>query len=268
MTSNKVNPWSVENIDEFLQYCCPECDVKYQAKERFVLHAFEKHPMAKDCLELRLDSENVTVVCKNQNEQSYSLKFEEVVIEDLVVISENENLNQNEIVQSKKCSYSCTLCSEFFPKYIDLQNHLKHKHDLRCDICDLNFDSENHKVQHMSLVHKSGKIIDTFESENDSKNILCDICNKTFSSIINLLSHIKQEHQNHPDLKCEICKITFEKILRKNEHIAIVHEGIKSYVCNQCEEAFGRLSNLKDHISAVHVPNKQTVASNTTNKKG
>ena len=81
MTNNKVNPWSVENIDEFLQYCCPECDVKYQAKERFVLHAFEKHPMAKDCLELRLDSENVTVVCKNQNEQSVSLKLEEVVIQ-------------------------------------------------------------------------------------------------------------------------------------------------------------------------------------------
>ena len=195
------------------------------------------------------------------------------IFEDLVVISENENLDehqldQNEIVQSKKCSYACTLCSEFFPNYIDLQNHLKHKHDLRCDICNLNFDSENGKVQHMSIVHKSGKIIDTFVSENDSKNILCDICNKTFSNISNLLSHIKQEHQNHPDLKCEICKITFEKILRKNQHMAIVHEGKKSYVCNHCDEAFGWLSNLKDHISAVHVPNKQTVASNTINKKG
>ena len=48
MSSYDGNPWFVSNLDEFLQYCCPECDEKYESKEPFVLHAFEKHPKAKD----------------------------------------------------------------------------------------------------------------------------------------------------------------------------------------------------------------------------
>ena len=41
----KYNPWDVENITEFLYYCCPECDEKFLQKklENFVHHAMTKH---------------------------------------------------------------------------------------------------------------------------------------------------------------------------------------------------------------------------------
>ena len=33
------NPWTVEHLEEFLYYCCPECDEKSQSKELFLQHA-------------------------------------------------------------------------------------------------------------------------------------------------------------------------------------------------------------------------------------
>ena len=33
------NPWAVGNLEEFLYYCCPECNEKNQSKELFLQHA-------------------------------------------------------------------------------------------------------------------------------------------------------------------------------------------------------------------------------------
>ena len=48
------NPWTVTNLEEFLYYCCPECDISretiYQSRELFLKHAFDEHPMAKQGL--------------------------------------------------------------------------------------------------------------------------------------------------------------------------------------------------------------------------
>ena len=45
------NPWNVTNLDEFLYFCCPECDLKNQSKVQFLQHALEKHPKAKECVQ-------------------------------------------------------------------------------------------------------------------------------------------------------------------------------------------------------------------------
>ena len=44
------NPWNVENLDDFLQYCCPECEVKYVSKIQFVTHAVDEHPRSHEYL--------------------------------------------------------------------------------------------------------------------------------------------------------------------------------------------------------------------------
>ena len=40
----ETNPWMVEELEEFLYFCCPECDGKYRAKDPFLKHAFCHHP--------------------------------------------------------------------------------------------------------------------------------------------------------------------------------------------------------------------------------
>ena len=44
MMDEEFNPWNVENLDDFLQYCCPECEVKHVSKTEFVTHAVDEHP--------------------------------------------------------------------------------------------------------------------------------------------------------------------------------------------------------------------------------
>ena len=41
---NEENPWMVEELEEFLYYCCPECDEKCRAKGPFLQHALCNHP--------------------------------------------------------------------------------------------------------------------------------------------------------------------------------------------------------------------------------
>ena len=38
------NPWKVENFDDFLYYCCPECDFRHEIKTEFIAHAVDHHP--------------------------------------------------------------------------------------------------------------------------------------------------------------------------------------------------------------------------------
>merc|ERR1719412_1775674 len=46
------NPWFEKILEEFLYYCCPECDERNQSKELFLQHAIEHHPMAKETLQM------------------------------------------------------------------------------------------------------------------------------------------------------------------------------------------------------------------------
>ena len=41
---NEENPWMVEELEEFLYYCCPECDEKCRARGPFLQHALCNHP--------------------------------------------------------------------------------------------------------------------------------------------------------------------------------------------------------------------------------
>ena len=45
-----MNPWKVEDLDEFLYFCCPECNDKNQSKELFLQHALDHHPDSVECL--------------------------------------------------------------------------------------------------------------------------------------------------------------------------------------------------------------------------
>ena len=38
------NPWIVNNLDEFLFFCCPECDTQSPSKALFINHALIEHP--------------------------------------------------------------------------------------------------------------------------------------------------------------------------------------------------------------------------------
>ena len=75
------NPWEVENVEDFLYFCCPECDVKNHSRDHFLKHAFDQHPKSKEYLEKlevkkeelndsQEDEENQKFIQDNEFEQS------------------------------------------------------------------------------------------------------------------------------------------------------------------------------------------------------
>ena len=46
----KANPWQANFLDDFLFYCCRECDLKHKTKSSFVSHALIQHPLSRAIL--------------------------------------------------------------------------------------------------------------------------------------------------------------------------------------------------------------------------
>ena len=212
------NPWSVQNLEEFLLYCCPECDDKYESKEPFVIHAFEKHPKAKDYIELRLDGETVTAMCKSLNEQTSP--FEKVDDKDdknvdfMVINNDTENLIEQNNFNDEDSDVQQTIII-----HEDQKEDQEQQKIYKCEICVETFLQKDQFTQHIRTVHKD------FNSDK-----------------VKITSNETDEIDS-----CEICNA--------NKMPYIVGEDIKSHVCYICGQAFGWISNFNDHMKNVHLIN-------------
>ena len=93
------NPWEVENVEDFLYFCCPECDVKNHSRDHFLKHAFDQHPKSKEYLEKwaysmkdELKEENNQNKFIKDDEMEQSMKEEKI---DEETDDQNMYLNSN-----------------------------------------------------------------------------------------------------------------------------------------------------------------------------
>ena len=70
MEEDISNPWSVENIEVFHLYCCPECEQKYQESQEFQQHALTEHPKGQLISECLFDFLNIP---KNQQKRAHKI---------------------------------------------------------------------------------------------------------------------------------------------------------------------------------------------------
>ena len=74
LTTNKsgkmMNPWAVNNLNEFLYYCCPECEEKVKSLETFLQHALNKHDLAKEILP--------NIIVKEEFDEQYNDDYDTV----------------------------------------------------------------------------------------------------------------------------------------------------------------------------------------------
>ena len=43
-------PWNIESLEDFLYYCCPECNERNQSRNSFLQHALHQHPSSNNYL--------------------------------------------------------------------------------------------------------------------------------------------------------------------------------------------------------------------------
>ena len=73
------NPWTYSDLDEFLYYCCPQCDEKYKTKSLFVDHALISHPESESKMKTELRTLEQSDFTKNsENHMKFSIKAEDL----------------------------------------------------------------------------------------------------------------------------------------------------------------------------------------------
>ena len=200
------NPWFVENLEEFLYYCCPECDLSresiFQSRELFLEHALETHPKAKSCL---LDStDNV--------KEEYDVEIGNEGDNDLNDESLSDIANDDPY-DEKESNYDSSAL-------------------VKCEIEEVDTDQKVSTNKGMPPDNSEGPI--NVEELSDYK---CPKCNKVFNNRPDLKKHIRRVHVK--PFKCDRCDMAFGGSFKLKEHVRSVHEGIRNFKCELCEKAFG-----------------------------
>ena len=110
------NPWNVEDIDQFLNYCCPECDTKQKTKSKFIVHAIYVHPKSRNYLPLikfEEEKDNEQIIDPKGETNVSNLEFIEDIYEDHKLI----------IKPSEDNFIECADCCESFENNVDYNSH-------------------------------------------------------------------------------------------------------------------------------------------------
>ena len=139
------NPWKVSKLEDFLYFCCPECNVKDKSKDFFIKHALDHHPKAKDIL---LENSEFFKTISIENLDSNVNDFSsDNVDENLEEDSHNDSNFEKylkckvkiESINDKKHEEKCYEEKKVFSKEILKKNAIRIVHEKskinRCETC-------------------------------------------------------------------------------------------------------------------------------------
>ena len=136
MNGTEINPWDVHKLEEFLYFCCPECDEKNQSKDLFIQHALDEHPKAKhgfgilSIKEESIEEENLNNKLDNDHNSHLYYGVPERDIENLdvkykVKQESNEDLKSFNVQEEE---FQCEFCEKSFQHEPILSKHVKIDH--------------------------------------------------------------------------------------------------------------------------------------------
>ena len=263
MASVEINPWSAKIVEDFLYFCCPECDVKDQFKDSFIQHALENHPNSREnflsCVKIEIpDEENCvdTLFLEAQSEDLFQdFKVEEsnviqndIVNQDFIENRENISNEDSKLVDVKKENNTVPENIGNEPDSIKVSNIQSQESDqfsnqsrvakeYKCKFenCNENFKSDHKRYLHYKNIH------------GDLGDHVCNECKSSFYTKYLLSSHIERVHRNGNDTHlCNVCGKTFDQKKKLTAHYKTVHLRVhhKIAVCDQCGLEFKTKGNL------------------------
>jgi len=222
------NPWLVENFDEFLFYCCPECNYKCRLHNEFNSHALVSHPMAREVLVN--DSEND----KNLNTspihpaQAYNdINFD--VQEQQNLSSPEENKKNNRPLFKKENN---VVSEEIFSETpTELLEAISNDEPFGSSDEDLIDDPDSQiKDVDEDLYQVIGTKVGTLRFK-------CSVCSHKSRYKQGIIDHVKQVHRKERPYACTTCERSFFRKTDLRIHISNVHDGNRQFVCETCGHA-------------------------------
>lgn len=127
------------------------------------------------------------------------------------------------------------------------------KDSVRCNICNMEFDSQDELNSHNSSIHPGGGDVSGGEANVDSINnikVECDNCGKEFPNYSELEAH---KETCSPKVRCNECDEMFDSNSKLAAHKASVHPVV-SFDCETCRKTFTTQAKLNQHIKDAHSP--------------
>ena len=268
------NPWEVPTLEDFLYYCCPECDCKVRDRQSFVEHALIEHQEARDTLlkpkeddtnpkaDLMIDS-SVRIITTEE-----SIQPEHVEDNDNVQFQTDDEITEEKpkkIVNSRlnySGDWQCYVCGYTNQETEAVINHVKKNHyekvktsmygpvrNYQCEECKLVFMSKD-----TLGLHVCGEVPLSWQGK--SRNIVrkCSDCEKTFKTNYALLRHIALKHKKSKNFPCDQCdyKASLPTLLKKHKVRKHSNARERNHLCNQCGEMYLEKTQLWSHIAYIH----------------
>ena len=279
--------WEVESLEDFLYYCCPECDNRHPSREEFLEHALSIHKESNPYLmkfsvkdELNDDflipddiEENCVKESNNSLLEDFIKNDDKEIDEDLFTLKE-ENIDNEENYDDASIDINEDV-DENDIEEISTNEKFSHLEIVTNKDKEFNNDGEvNQKDEDEFAVEK---IVDKSHGQNGKVKYLIkwkgfDASDNTWEPIENLyctdmieafeknleaekgLLSIKEEKQFksiHEGINNPKCDISITET-----HLHTVHDGYKDYECQTCSKSFSTAQYLKKHIYTVHEGHK------------
>ena len=76
------NPWNVNDVSDFLKYCCPECDFTDQNLPQFTDHALENHVLSNILFNNANQQEDSEIKSEHKDDIDYKSEYPGMEIKD------------------------------------------------------------------------------------------------------------------------------------------------------------------------------------------
>ena len=183
-------PWSVNCLEDFLFFCCPECDHRDHSKDSFLQHAFKIHPEAKDVISLLIGVDIKTEVTEDVVE--YDIPYNQ---KDMI----DYHVGKKEIINEEEDSIV-----EYDIPYFGNDINLDYNADLNCEKKELITDEPYNAALKPKYCPTCGKPFSGDNAEQDLKahikihsqpkqkpQYICENCGRDWKYASKLATHKK-----------------------------------------------------------------------------
>lgn len=143
------------------------------------------------------------------------------------------------------------ICKYVAKNYVGTSD--EQKDSVRCNICNMEFDSQDELDSHNSSIHSGGDDVSGGEAKVNPINnmkVECDNSGMEFPDYSELEAHKETCSQK---VKCNECGEMFGSNSELDAHKASVHP-VGSFDCETCRKTFTTQAKLNQHIQDAHSP--------------
>ena len=214
----KFNPWNTASLDDFLFYCCPQCDSRASSKSDFIQHAVNNHPESQTF---------INAFEQNNNPRAFVSLTERKIDKQLSHFLINE-------IQLKKTVLSLPKLSEAtLAKYTSKSESL--------------IDISEEKIKNSNVVTLCYTSDDSSDSDSDNEEIAASDKNEDVEIVESSCGANQKADSSRPEAK--VTETPFVKIRYEKGKVVLKKKGKGDLAFDSFQEAtdFAEREALRSH---------------------